>query len=132
MRVDPHDSADIFSRNEHLSRKDGLADFRNRIGGWEGSRVLHIYHGAIVLDHLIAHVGYSGNDLKVMLAFKALLDDFHMQQPQVATAEAKAKCHGSFRLKGKCRVVETETFKRMTFWLPTAEAALAQVERERQ
>jgi hypothetical protein len=38
-----------------------------------------------------------------MLAFKPLLDDFHVQQPQVATAEAKAKRHGSFRLKGKAR-----------------------------
>src|SRR5262249_6850691 len=74
---------------------------------------LHVYHGTIVLDHFIAHVGHRGDDLNMMLAFEPLLDDFHMQQPQVAAAKTKAKRRGSFRLKRKCRVVEAETFERM-------------------
>src|SRR5215475_6518380 len=108
-----HDSTDIFGRDEHLGGQDGLADFRDRIGGREGSGVFHIYYGAIVLDHFIAHVGHGGNDLNIMLAFESLLDDFHVQQSQVATAETKTKRHRRFWLKRKCRVVEAETFERM-------------------
>src|SRR5215475_6564339 len=108
-----HDTANIFGRHEHLGGQDGLADFRDRIGGRESSGVFHIYYGAIVLDHFIAYVGYGGNDLNIMLAFESLLDDFHVQQPQVATAEAKTKRRRRFWLKRKGRVVETETFERM-------------------
>src|SRR5207245_2452386 len=65
-----HNTANIFGRHKHLGGQDGLTDFRDRIGGREGSRVLYIHYGAIVLDHFVAHVGHGSDDLKVMLAFE--------------------------------------------------------------
>ena len=44
----------------------------------------------------------------IELTLKAFLNDFKMQKPKEATAEAETECRRGFHFKGERRIVETQ------------------------
>lgn len=60
---------------------------------------------------MVDHGGRSGDEIEVILAFEAFLNDLHVEQAKKPTAKAKAESLGGFRLKGKRSIVEAEFFE---------------------
>jgi hypothetical protein len=52
-------------------------------------------------QHLVAHGRRGLDDLQTVLAFEALLDDVHVQQPEEPAAEAEAQRLGVHGLVGE-------------------------------
>ena len=48
---------------------------------------------------LVAHAGSGGDEVEVVFAFEALLNDFHVEQAEESAAEAEAERDGGFRLE---------------------------------
>ena len=55
---------------------------------------------------LVRHAGRRGDELEVVLALEALLDDLHVEEAQEAAAEAEAERRRALRLEGERGVVE--------------------------
>ena len=58
--------------------------------------------------HLVDDARVRGDDLDVVLAADALLDDFHVQQAEEAAAETEAERERAFRGINERRVVEPQ------------------------
>ena len=69
---------------------------------------------AVGFDDFINYARQGGDELKVKLTLKALLNDLHVQHPEEAAAEAEAECDRAFRLKRQGSVIELELFQRIT------------------
>ena len=70
-------------------------------GGGVGVIVRVIDHddASVRLDDLVYDGGQRGDELKVELTLKPLLNYLHMQHPEEAAAEAEAQRHGAFRFR---------------------------------
>ena len=108
-----HNGAHIVLRHKQVHGHDGLAHFLNAALVGHFGRVFNHCHFAITLDDLIHHAGRSGNQILVKLALKALLHNFHVQQPQKAATETKAQCLRNFWLVVQRCVVELQFFERV-------------------
>ena len=60
--------------------------------------VVNFLDGAVGHRHAVNHAGISGDDVHVVFAAEAFLDDFQMQQAEKTAAEAEAERDGTFRL----------------------------------
>ena len=68
-------------------------------------------YGAIGQGDLVTDAGSGGDEVEVVLALEALLNDLEMQQTEEAAAEAEAEGDGGFGFEGEGRVVEAEFFE---------------------
>ena len=66
---------------------------------------------AVCLGHPVDNVGSRGNEVQIVFPLQALLDDFHVQKPQKAAAEAEAQGNGAFQLIAHGGVVEFQLFQ---------------------
>ena len=60
---------------------------------------------------LIADAGSGGDQVQLVLALEAFLNDLHMEEAEEAAAETEAKGDGAFRLEEEGGVVEAEFFE---------------------
>ena len=58
--------------------------------------------------HLVDHGGRGGDQVQVVLALQALLDDLHVEHAEEAAAETEAQGLGDLRLVEQGRVVEAQ------------------------
>ena len=58
-------------------------------------------HGAVGQGDLVADAGRGGDEVEVVLALEALLNDLEMQQTEEAAAEAEAERDGGFGFEGE-------------------------------
>jgi len=61
---------------------------------------------AVLQRHAVDHARVGGDDVQVVLAAQALLDDLHVQQAQESAAEAESERGGVLGLVGERAVVE--------------------------
>jgi hypothetical protein len=71
------------------------------------SITIAIGHVGAQLD-LVDHRRGRGDQVEIELALQPLLDDFQVQQPEEAAAEAEAERRGGFHLEGERGVVEPQ------------------------
>ena len=86
-----------------------MASMLVRLGPARG--VVDLEHRAVGHRDVVAHAGRGGDQVELVLALQALLDDLHVQQAEEAAAEAEAERGGAFRLEEEGRVVEAEFLK---------------------
>ena len=70
--------------------------------------IIHEKFRSVRLVHLIRNRRRRGDDVEVELPFDALLNNFHMQQPQKAATEAEAERHRRIRFENKRSVVQLQ------------------------
>ena len=84
------------------------------VGGLGPARgIVDFDHAAVGERDVVAHAGRGGDEVELVLALQALLDDLHVQQAEEAAAEAEAERDGAFRLEEEGRVVEAQFFERV-------------------
>ena len=103
-----HDGAHVFVGYEDRDRVDRLADLVDLVDGRELGRVLDVHHRAVRLQNLVHHGRGRRDEVHVVFAFKALLDDVHVQEAEEAGAEAEAERLRDFGLELERGVVELE------------------------
>ena len=90
-------------------RFDGrLVDFDNRSGFRQVHGIVDFNHRVTVLVDVVDHARIGGNDLDVVFATDAFLDDLHVEQPQEAAAKTKTEGQRAFGLINERRVVEAQ------------------------
>ncbi len=87
---------------------DGLADLGDLAWLRQIGRVVDLDDLAVRELHLVDHGGRGGDQVQVVLALQALLDDLHVQHAEEAAAEAEAQGLGDLRLVEQGRVVEPQ------------------------
>ena len=85
---------------------DRFAHFLDRRQVRELGRVVDVDDLAVLLHDLEDHRGRGGDQVQVVFALQALLDDLHVQHAEEAATEAEAQGFGAFRLVLQRRVVE--------------------------
>ena len=73
--------------------------------------IVHFDHAAVGKRDVVAHAGRGGDQVQLVLALQALLDDLHVQQAEKAAAEAEAKGDRTLRLEEEGGVVEAQLFQ---------------------
>src|SRR2546425_5394439 len=106
-------AADIFFVGEDGRENHRLFNFRDFAGVGPTKRIVHLNVLAIGFGDLVAHAGSGGDQLKIEFALQALLNNFHVQQAEKATAEAESERYRAFRLKEKRRIVEAKFVQRL-------------------
>ena len=84
------DAADVLFVGEDLCRNDWLLDLLDL--SWIGPArgVIDFNFTAIGKGDLVTHAGGSGDEVEVVLALEALLNDLEVKQAKKAAAEAEA------------------------------------------
>ncbi len=59
-------------------------------------RVVHVLARAVRERDVINHAGIRGDDVHVVFAAQAFLDDFHVEQAEEAAAESESQRHTRF------------------------------------
>ena len=67
--------------------------------------------GAVGEGDLVADAGCGGDEVEIVLALEALLDDFEVEEAEEAAAEAEAEGDGGLGLEGEGGVVEAQLFE---------------------
>jgi|GEM_PF-2626242 len=123
QRVRVFDEAAFFhDQREHVAHgvvgnvNGGLdrrfLDLRERAGIGHVDGIIDFQHGAAVFDHAIDDAGIGRNDIHIVLAANALLDDFHVQKPEKTATKAKSEGDRAFRRIHKGGIVEPQTAER--------------------
>jgi len=105
------DGPHVILGHENGGGNDGFPDFLDLGNFRKLGRIFHLDEGAVPQYHLIDHRGSGGNQVLVEFPLQALLHDFHVQEPEEATAEAEPQGLGDFRFKLQGGVVELELFQ---------------------
>ena len=82
-------------------------------GVGELGRVVDLDDGAVGRRDAVEHAGSRGDQLDVELALQPLLDDFHVQQPEEAAAEAEPERQRRLGLEDEGRIVEPQLLERL-------------------
>ena len=95
--------------------------FHHRLIGLLYLRRIGVVRGVVYIHGLAARLVYLVNNgrrccdkIKIILAFKALLYDLHVQKSEKSAAETESQRHGSLRLKCQRRVIQPELLQRIT------------------
>ncbi len=79
-----------------------------RAGIGQVGRIVDLHHLAVGPQNLVDDRRRGGDQVQVVLALEALLDDLHVQHPEEAAAEAEAQGLGGLRLVEQGRIVEPQ------------------------
>ena len=77
---------------------------RARVGHVE--RIVYLLHGTVLKEDMVDDGWIGENQIHVVFAREALLDDIHVKQAEETAAEARAEGDGTFRLGDERTVVE--------------------------
>ena len=108
-----HDVADKLARRIDVRVRDRLLGELDQRRVRVIRRVVDRKHGAVGFRDVVDDAWRGRDEVEVVLALEALLDDLHVQKAEEAAAEAEAERHGGFRLKGQRGVVELQLFERV-------------------
>src|SRR5208337_4500907 len=114
------DAAQIFILGEDLRPDNGFFNLlnvtrRRKLGG----RV-HFQNLTRLSGDAVADAWGSGDQVEIEFALQALLDDFHVQQPEETAAEAEAQSLGVLRLVEKRGVIQPQLLERVAQEFVTA------------
>ena len=108
FRHQGHQVADVFVRAEDKSFDGRLLDLGDvSLLGQEG-RVVDFLDGTVAEREPIDHAGVGGDDVHVVFAAQAFLDNLQVEQTEKTAAKAKAQGNRSLRLVDERRVVQLE------------------------
>ena len=93
------DSADVLFGGKDGGGDDGLFDLVDERGIGPARRVVDLDDLAVGERDEVAHAGRGDDEIEIVLALQALLNDLHVQQAEEAAAEAEAECGGAFGLE---------------------------------
>ncbi len=102
------DRAEILIRREDGRADPRLADLGDLHHIRQVSGVVEFDFLAVAQGDLVDDARRGRDEVEVELAREALLDDFQMQEPKEAAAEAEAERRRAFHLEGEARIVEAE------------------------
>ncbi len=107
------DAADVLFVGQDLRRDDRLFDLLDlaRVGPARG--IVDLEDRAVGQRDLVAHARRGGDEVEVVLALQALLNDLQVQQAEEAAAEAEAQRDRGLGLEGEASVVEPQLFERI-------------------
>ena len=108
------DVAQELLRQQHVAFRDRLTQLLNVIQRRQLGRAIDIDDFFRRGFHFVDNRRRGGNQIQVVFAFQTLLDDFHVQQAEEATAEAEAQRRGTFRLIEQRRIVQAQFTERIT------------------
>ena len=97
----------IVGQND-LRANRGFLDLDDGAGVRHVNRIIDFDQVAAVLDHMVNNTRIRRNDLHVVLATDALLDDLHVEETEEATTETKAERQRAFRSVNEGRIVQTQ------------------------
>src|SRR5439155_15392695 len=69
--------------------------------------------GSVSKVDLVEHAGGGGDEIEVIFAGQALLDDLEVEEAEEAAAEAEAQCGAGLHLEAERGVVEPELVERV-------------------
>src|SRR5271168_2658363 len=107
------DSADVFLVGKNLGGNDRLLNIFDVGGIWPARRIVDFDRAAIGHGDEITHARRSGDEVELIFALQALLNDFHVQEAEKAAAKAEAQRDRTLGLEEERRIVETKFFKRI-------------------
>ena len=102
------DPAQVVLGDQDVGLDDGLADLADLGRLRQVGRVVHHDDGAVVAQDLVDDRGGRGDQVEVVLALQALLDDLHVEHAEEAAAEAEAQGLGGLRLVEQGGVVQAQ------------------------
>ncbi len=103
-----HHVADVFVGDHDEAFDDGFADFLDDAHVGEVGWVIDFQAFAVGADDFVDDARVGGDDVHVVFAAEAFLDDFHVEESEEAAAEAEAEGDGAFGLEDEGGVVDLE------------------------
>ena len=103
-----HDIAHVGRGRDDLRFDHGLLHMVDRARIWHVERIVYLLHGSVLKEHMVDDGGICENQIHIVFAREALLDDIHVEQAEEAAAEARAEGDGAFRLGDERAVVEPQ------------------------
>ena len=91
----------------------GLLDHREGVGRRQHARVVDGEHVAVLEQHVVLHARRGHDEVDLVLAPEPLLDDLHVQEAEVAAAEAETQRLRRLRLVGEGAVVQAQLLERV-------------------
>ena len=76
-------------------------------------RIVYQFYITISAENFINYVRRSCNQRQIIFAFQTFFNNVHVQKPQKAAAEAKAKRYWSFRFKYQRSIIKLQFFQRI-------------------
>src|SRR5581483_10867166 len=108
------DAAEVLLVGEDLGLNHGLFDLLDVARVRPARRIVDRENLAVRQGDLVLHAGGGGNEVEVVLALEALLDNLEVQQAEEAAAESEAERDGGFGFEVEARIVEAQLFERIT------------------
>ena len=105
-----HHGAHPFGGDDDGGGGHRFADFADAGGLRQAGGVVDDDCFFVGCFHFAGHAGRGDDNFGVVLAFKALLHDFHMQESEESAAQAEAEGGGFFGFKTEGGVVQAEFF----------------------
>src|SRR5437660_1407301 len=107
-------SAHVLLAGQDGGKDDWLFDLGNfaLVGPFGG--IVHFDVRAVGLGDFVTYAGGGRDQVQIELAFQTLLDNFHVQKTQKATAEAEPQGGGTFRLEEEGGIVQAQFLQRFT------------------
>ena len=93
------DAADVLLVGEDFGCDHGLADARNALRLRPARGVIDVDHASVGHRDVVPHARRGGNQVQLVFALEALMDDLHVEQSQESTAKAEAQSDGTLRLE---------------------------------
>ena len=108
-----HHRADVAVGADDADVHPGLADLLHLLRRGQFGRAVDEDVFAVRLRHLVLNAGRGGEQIEVVLALEAFLDDLHMEEAEEAAAEAKAKGGRRLGRVGKRGIGELQLVERV-------------------
>ena len=110
---DLHDGTDEIVRHNDRGLDVRLLDVLDLRLRRQFGRVADLDHRTVRLVDVIDDGRCRRDELEVVLALEALLDDIHVQEAEEAAAETEAECNRRLRLKDERRIVDLHLLERV-------------------
>ncbi len=107
------DIAQILLRQQHMTLGDRLAQLFDIVQRRQLRGAVDIDDFAASSLHFVHYGRRGGDQIEIVFALQALLNDLHMQQTQEAAAEAEAERGRAFRLIEQRGVVQAQLAERV-------------------
>ena len=106
-------AAEVILWHQNVGTHDRLAHFLDHRGVGQQRRVINVDNLTALLLHLEHYGRGGGNQIQIVLALQALLDDLHVQHAEETDTEAKTQCLGAFRLELQRSIVQRQLLQRL-------------------
>ena len=112
LDAEVHDLTDVLAFGDDLCLDEWLLYVVEVVRFGQVGRVVDNVLLAVLGEGVVTHVGDGGDNRHVKFPFEPLLDDFHVEHAQEATAEPEPQGCRRFRFEYEGGVIELEFFHR--------------------